>query len=154
MHAVDGAVWIVDYAGIHARLPSTLLDRLRGDDTGPFRYDLLKGALESPEEFDGLASASNKYVLFFENPGTDLRISVQAGLFSAISDPALSLNDLFPDIADCFVKVIVRSSLKRELRERLDVEGRTEARLFPDGHDGLCRTIARQVEMGNDPEIN
>lgn len=153
-YSCDGVVWIADYLAVHERLPAGLLDRLQSDPREPFVFAQLKGALDSPAAFDQWASDTNKYLMFFENPSRDPRIQQQAGLFSIVSDPLLSIDDMFPLVHQCFTQVIVDKKLKRELRERLDRDGRTEARLFPDSADGLCRTIARQVMMGNDPEIN
>jgi hypothetical protein len=153
-HGEDGVVWIADYVAIHARLPRALLTLLGVGSTQLFTFEVVRSVLNGPQAFDGWASAAHNYLMFFENPSTDRRIASQAGLFSLISDPRLSVDDLFPDLHECFVKVIVRKELKGELRRHLDNRGRNEAKLFPDSLDGLCDTIARQLQMGSDPEIN
>src|ERR1700681_4638352 len=77
-----------------------------------------------------------------EQPSIDDRIVNQFAVFSVLSNPSLSMDEWLSLHPNLLRKVVVPSSLKWEVRDRLDQANITERVLFP-GLDGLSRRLKR-----------
>jgi hypothetical protein len=144
-HGEDGVIWVVNYASVHAHLPAELQDALVANGAPVFSVEILSTVIENLSEFDDMAPPGVRYALFFEPPSFDDRITQQAALFSVMSSPQSSIEDMTPGIDDCVRKVIVRSALKPDIRKWLDRNRLTEWRFFP-GPEGLAAWLKRRFE--------
>jgi hypothetical protein len=71
-----------------------------------------------------------------EQPSIDDRIVNQFAVFSVLSNPSLSMDEWLSLHPNLLRKVVVPSSLKWEVHDRLDQANITERVLFP-GLDGF-----------------
>jgi hypothetical protein len=81
-------------------------------------------------------------VIFLEPPAIDRRILNQHALFSLFSSPESQLDEWLGDNPRLYRKVRIPSSLKWEIRDKLDQGNVNERVLFP-GLDGTSRWLAR-----------
>jgi hypothetical protein len=137
---VDGAVWAVNYAKVHERIPDTLRRALRHERADVFTVEMLAQSVQSLAELAGLAK--EPFPVFFEPPSLDDRIVNQFAFFSMMSDPIVSLDDWLEARPDLWRKIIIPAGLKWEIRDRLDQANITERILFP-GLDGLSQWLRR-----------
>lgn len=159
----DGIVWCVNIRKVHSKLPKFLRSELVKEGSNLFTVEMLSG-FERPdltfsiagtkisssqfrptrigtiEDFDKLVKKA--FALFFEPPSIDDRIVNQYALFSVISDSTVYTDDWLKQYPDLYKKVIVSSSLKWEVRDKLDQANVTERVLFP-GLDGLSSWLKR-----------
>ena len=135
----DGAIWMVDYQRTNASLPSPLR-RILGDDQNIFTTEMLSSVATTLEGFDALTSQD--FVVFFEPPSLDERIVNQFALFSLPSSATLQLAELLQRQDAAYRRLIIPSSLKWEVRDKLDQANITERVLFP-GLDGLSQWLKR-----------
>jgi hypothetical protein len=92
---------------------------------------------------DGLGEVSPAaFALFLEPPALDGRIVNQFGLFSLMSNVHARIDEWAQDKPGLFRRVIIPSSLKLEVRDKLDQMNVTERVLFP-GLGGLCQWLKR-----------
>ena len=103
-------------------------------------YQNISTQIGSLENFDKLSKTP--FALFFEPPSIDDRIVNQYAMFSVISDPNVYTDIWLEQYPDLYKKVIVSSSLKWEVRDKLDQANVTERVLFP-GLDGLSTWLKR-----------
>ncbi|HWI63464.1 MAG TPA: FRG domain-containing protein [Symbiobacteriaceae bacterium] len=137
---VDGVVWCVDVANTNEYLPPPLRGLLRKEGSMVFTAEMLSRAASTLEEFEALST--DEFVAFFEPPSLDARMVNQYALLSLMSSATGCLDSWLAERPELFIKVIVPSALKREVRDRLDQANITERVLFP-GLDGLSRWAAR-----------
>ena len=138
--ANDGVIWRVDYQKTNAYLPERLSELLRREGVGVFTAEMLSQAASTLHEFDRLAP--EPFVVFFEPPSLDERITNQFALFALMSSPTGNLGcwlEARPGLAQ---RIIVPADLKWEIRDKLDQANITERVLFP-GLDGLSRWLRR-----------
>jgi hypothetical protein len=164
----DGVVWCVRIPDAHALLPRPLRAALADEGSNVFTVEMLSrfelpqtvplggGGIGSPStlrrtrirdlaDFDKLSR--KPFVLFMEPPSIDDRIVNQFALFSVLSDPSLLMDAWLASRPTLCKRVIVSSSLKWEVRDRLDQANITERVLFP-GLDGLSRWLKRHYSPG------
>lgn len=135
----DGVIWCVDTGDVNAQLPAVLRSKLREQKGVIFTRDMLD---ELAPSFAALQAYARKpFALFFEPASTVNRIANQYALFSVVSDPAVTLLDL-PE-SGRFTRLIIRSSAKLEIRDKLDYINISERMIYP-GLDGICKWIARR----------
>ncbi len=136
----DGAIWCVDYQRTNDLLPAPLKQILARDDANIFTTEMLNRVATTLDEFDQLGDAD--FVLFFEPPSLDERIVNQFALFSLPSSATMSLEELLHRREATYLRIIIPSALKWEVRDKLDQANITERVLFP-GLDGLSQWLKR-----------
>lgn len=132
----DSAIWAVNHTKAHARLPDRLKAVLKDHGADFFTVEMLSDCVGSLPELDALAPPD--FVLFFEPPSMDERITNQFALFSVVPNPAARVDDWLHEHPDLWRKIIIPAELKWEVRDKLDQANITERVLFP-GLDGLSR---------------
>ncbi|HEU4643636.1 MAG TPA: FRG domain-containing protein [Gemmatimonadaceae bacterium] len=137
---VDGVVWGVDYTRTNQALPDALRDIQREEGSDTFTAEMLERAAPTLRHLDRLAPSP--FLLFFEPPSLDERIVNQFALFSLLSSATMSLDQWLDGRPDVVRRIVVPSSLKWEVRDKLDQANVTERVLFP-GLDGLSRWLTR-----------
>jgi len=157
----DGVVWCVRIPEVHKKLPKSLRDALNDEGSYVFTVEMLSKfemldivfptagsplaklqptKIRNLKDFDKLAS--EPFSLFFEPPSIDDRIVNQFALFSVISNPKMNMDDWLSRHPKLYRKIIIPSSLKWEIRDKLDQANITERVLFP-GLDGLSTWLKR-----------
>ena len=144
----DGVVWCVDYAKAHALLPQALREALEQESADVFTVEMLARAADTLPKFDALGK-KHPFALFLEPPSLDDRIVNQFALFSMMSSPTASLDHWLADHPKLWHRLIIPSSLKWEVRDKLDQANVTERVLFP-GLDGLSRWLKRYYSPRKD----
>jgi hypothetical protein len=136
----DGAVWCIDHVRAAEELPNRLRRLLEEEGSNVFTADLLGQAAATLDALDRLSD--KPFVIFFEPPSLDQRIVNQYALFSLMSSPTARLGEWLAERPGLCQRVVVPSTLKWEVRDKLDAANVTERVLFP-GLDGLGRWLAR-----------
>ena len=137
----DGAIWEVNYAKAHARLPRRLKQVLKAEGSDLFTVEMLASVFARLEELDRYSRTP--FLLFFEPPSLDQRIINQYALFSILSGPGLSLQKWLAPYPELWRQIIIPARLKWEIRDKLDQANINERVLFP-GLDGLSAWLKRQ----------
>lgn len=142
----DGVIWKVNYAETNSLLPGSIISKTLSHGANILTVEALSRSIEGLHEFDQLKSPTLSPALFFEPPSLDSRIVNQFAYFSAISDPFMDFELWLrkPDISQrvSAQRILVASSLKWEIRDKLDQSNVTERVLFP-GLDGLSKWLRR-----------
>jgi hypothetical protein len=146
--AADGVIWCVDYVQTNALLPDTLQRILAEEGSFVFTAEMLERAAATLAEFDRLSQQT--FVAFFEPPSLDERIVVQFALFSLVSNYKLGLDTWLANYPHVCRKIVIPSSLKWEVRDKLDQANITE-RVMQPGLDGLSRWLKRYYTPRLDP---
>ncbi|MEM6454121.1 MAG: FRG domain-containing protein [Acidobacteriota bacterium] len=145
---VDAAIWCVDVYAAHERLPQELRDILEAEYAYLFSVEMLDASdqIRSLDDFDTLAE-HHPFALFFEPPALDARIVNQAAMLSVMPGVNLDLTEFLVRNPDLYKRIVIPSSLKWEVRDKLDQDYVTERTLFP-GLDGLCSWLRRYYGRG------
>jgi hypothetical protein len=147
--AQEGAVWKVNYADVHELLQKGQTATLDALGSRIFSVDALAETIPDLAALDRLKAINFDVAVFFEPPAIDQRIVSQFAYFSVLSDPFLSMDDWLsnPRIIGKVhsKKIIFPSSLKWEIRDKLDQSNITERILMP-GLDGLCSWLRRHYK--------
>ena len=101
-----------------------------------FTADMLGRAASSLYDFDALARED--FVVFFEPPSLDDRITNQFALFALLSNPQVRFDQWLMWHSDVSRTITIPAALKWEVRDKLDQANITERVLYP-GLDGLSR---------------
>jgi len=136
---VDGSIWMVNFVGANRSLPPRLRNLLAREGSDTATVDML-GAFRTLAEFDRLAR--RPFVLFLEPPSLDPRITNQFALFSLMPRPDARLDSWLSGSPHLARRIILPSSLKWEVRDKLDQLNINERVLFP-GLDGLSQWLSR-----------
>ena len=138
-----GAVWAVDVVSVMSLAPDDYNDVWHS--AGGLGLGLAQLAKLAPtmSRFED-AGAESPFAIFYEPPSIDDRIVNQFAMLSALSDPGLAMDEWLKSVAPAarFMKVIIPSKLKWEVRDKLDHLNVTERVLFP-GLDGICQWLHR-----------
>ncbi|MFZ5596905.1 MAG: FRG domain-containing protein [Bacillota bacterium] len=137
---LDGVIWCVDYVAVHRFLPGPLREVLESEGANGFTVGMLSRTAGTLQEFDQLSG--DEFIVFFEPPSLDDRIINQYALFSVASSPTVVLDRWLDAHPELYRRIIIPSSLKWEVRDKLDQANITERVLFP-GLDGLTRWLKR-----------
>ena len=137
----DGAIIIVNYHEAARTLPVRLKTILSDAGSHVFTTEMLRQYASTLKEFDKL-NGTEAFMLFFEPPSLDERITNQFAVFSLMSNAKLSFNSWLADEPTIGRKLILKAGLKWEIRDKLDQANMTERVLFP-GLDGLSRWLGR-----------
>jgi 8-oxo-dGTP pyrophosphatase MutT (NUDIX family) len=145
----DGVVWAVDFHEVRKLLPQRLqailgtakvftVDDLRAFTVGKLDQLAEAGAALTPLEW----LAPPDFMLFFEPPALDERITNQYAAFSVMSRATLTPEDWLVAHPMLCRKLIIPAELKSDIRDHLDMLNATERVFFP-GLDGLCAWLKR-----------
>ena len=137
----DGAIIIVNYHEAARTLPVRLKSILSDAGSHVFTTEMLRQYASTLKEFDKL-NGTEAFMLFFEPPSLDERITNQFAVFSLMSNARLSFDSWLADEPTIGRKLILKAGLKWEVRDKLDQANMTERVLFP-GLDGLSRWLGR-----------
>jgi FRG domain len=138
-YGTDGGVWCVNFVEANKRLPRRLKRILEEEGSETLTVDML-GRFGTLRDFDRLAR--DPFLVFMEPPAIDRRILNQFALFSLMSSPVARMDDWLRQHPELCRMVVVPSSLKWEIRDKLDQANINERILFPD-LDGLSRWLTR-----------
>lgn len=130
----DGTIWMINHRKAHEMVPQKLRAELAREGSDFFTVDMLARAVPTFKDLDALNPP--EFVVFFEPPSIDERITNQFALFSVMPSPRLCLSDWLREHTELYRKLVIPSSLKWEIRDKLDQSNITERVLFP-GLDGL-----------------
>jgi hypothetical protein len=136
----DGVVWCVDFRRLHRELPQRLRRVLRRENADLFTAEMLGDAVPNLEDLS--RGRRRAFVLFFDPPSLDERLTNQFSVFSLLSDPKANLLDFLRHRPESAKRIVIPPSLRREVRDKLDQANVTERVLFP-GLDGLASWLAR-----------
>ena len=143
---VDGRVFAVDYVQAAAHLPPVLRDVLAMEGSNTFTAEMLDRGVATLDELDALTDG-DPFVVFYEPPSLDERITNQFAAFSFMSGAEARLDDWLATHPELVRRIDVPAELKREARDKLDQANVTERVLFP-GLDGIARWLARHYAPG------
>lgn len=138
----DGVVWCVDFRRLHEDLPARLRRELQREKADLFTSDMLETAVPRLEDLGRLAKPGRPFAVFLDPPSLDQRLTNQFSVFSFLSDPDTQLLQLLQRRPETVRQIVIPSSLRTEVRDKLDQANVTERVLFP-GLDGLARWLAR-----------
>jgi hypothetical protein len=139
-YGVDGVIWCVNFVKSNQLLPEKLRRVLGQEGSDAFTVEMLSGLAGTITEFDRLSN--DEFVLFIEPPSLDSRIVNQFALFSMMSNPSARLDHWLASHPELYRRLIIKSDLKWEVRDKLDQANITERVLFP-GLDGLSSWLKR-----------
>lgn len=142
----DGVVWAVDYVQASAQLPPALRQVLADEGSNTFTAEMIDRAATSLAELGALARDED-FVVFYEPPSLDERITNQFAAFSFMSSAEARLDHWLERHPTLVRRVVIPGSLKREARDKLDQANVTERVLFP-GLDGIARWLTRHYSPG------
>jgi hypothetical protein len=131
-----GIIWMVNSRRAHALAPKILRAELEREGADYFTVEMLARAVPDLTDLDALTPP--EFVLFFEPPSTNDRITNQFALFSTMPGARANLNAWLDSHPDLWRKLVIPPELKWEVRDKLDQANITERVLFP-GLDGLSR---------------
>jgi hypothetical protein len=132
----DGTIWMVNYRRCHELLPTQLKKELAEEGSDFFTVEMLARITPTFDDLDALAPPP--FVVFFEPPSIDDRITNQFALFSLMPDARAELGAWLQDHPQLWRKIVIPAETKWEVRDKLDQINITERVLFP-GLDGLSR---------------
>jgi FRG domain len=136
----DAVVWCINYIRANEFLPDALRTILDAEGSQAFTAEMLTRTAKSLRELDALSP--QPFLVFFEPPSLDERIVNQFALFSLLSDPLMPLERWLDRHPEVVRRVLIPSSLKWEVRDKLDQANITERVLYP-GLDGLGMWLRR-----------
>jgi hypothetical protein len=145
----DGVVWAVDYVQASRFLPEALRRVLAEEGSNTFTAEMLDRAATTLPALDALAD-DDGFVVFYEPPSLDERITNQFAAFSFMSGAESRMDNWLARHPELVRRVEVPASLKREARDKLDQANVTERVLFP-GLDGIARWLSRHYSPGDPP---
>jgi hypothetical protein len=142
----DGIVWAVDYVRAAEHLPPPLRIVLETEGSNTFTAEMLDRVVTTLPELDGLATGHD-FVVFYEPPSLDERITNQFAAFSFMSSAEARFDEWLAEHPELVRRVELPSGLKREVRDKLDQANVTERVLFP-GLEGIARWLSRHYSPG------
>jgi hypothetical protein len=148
LYESDGAVWVVDYVRAAAFLPPSLRSILDLEGSNTFTVDMLSRAASGLDELAGLAG--DDFVIFYEPPSLDARISNQFAAFTFMSTAGGRIDHWLAERPTLARRVIIPAGLKWEIRDKLDQANITERVLFP-GLEGIARWLTRHYSPRGNP---
>jgi hypothetical protein len=139
---VDGVLWCVDFYRTREFLPSKFREALESENAKSFDVSILRSICPTVKDLKKYHDEDGNFIVFFEPPSLDERIINQFALFSFMSDANVMMNDWLNEHEDLYFRLIIPSSLKWEIRDKLDQINITERMIYP-GLDGLSRWLKR-----------
>ncbi len=137
----DGAVYCLNYSKLVSQIPQRIRDLLAKQHTSLCSLEILDEVIPDFEAMKQLQE--DPYVLFFEPASIHNRVINQYALFSVVSDPAVSIEEIIERYPDDGFKIIIPKEVKLEIRDKLDYINISERMIYP-GLDGICKWITRR----------
>lgn len=138
----DGAIFCIDMSTSYKNLPTCLKEELDMTRTQSFTVGMLDRHAKDLSEFKELST--KPYFLFYEPASQTDRMANQYALFSVVSDPKYTIDELLDqEDVDCMFKIIIPKEIKLEIRDKLDYINISERLIYP-GLDGICSWITRR----------
>lgn len=146
----DGIIWVVDFVELKNHMPSDLKAKLNKQNTLSFSsVELKKYIGNSIADIENYNNKNGDALLFFEPPSIDDRIVNQFALFSFMLNPNTDKLKWLEQFPHLYTKIIIPSSLKWEIRDKLDQSNITERIIYP-GLDGISKWLSRWYREKND----
>ncbi|HKR94498.1 MAG TPA: FRG domain-containing protein [Candidatus Angelobacter sp.] len=142
----DSAIWCVDFVKANHLLPPRLHELLKDHYANGFTVEMLSEVAAELKVFDALRG-QEEFVVFFEPPSLDDRVVNQYALFSVMPNNQGQLHLWLLAHPDCYRKIVIPSSLKWEIRDKLDQANINERTMYP-GLDGLSQWLKRHYSPG------
>jgi hypothetical protein len=136
---VDASVWMLNFVEANRMLPPRIRHMLQHEGSDLATVEMLD-RFRSLAEFDRVGRPP--FVLFLEPPSIDPRITNQFALFSLMPSATTRLDQWLVRAPHVARRIVVPSTLKWEIRDKLDQMNINERVLFP-GLDGLSRWLTR-----------
>ncbi|MED4403720.1 FRG domain-containing protein [Metabacillus fastidiosus] len=138
----DGAVWCLDIVKVHEKLPSAFKDALEKEKSYVFTVDMLNDVTDDLNKFDSSKGDEDDFIICLEPPSIDERIVNQYAMFSLMTNSNRKLNDWLVSYPEYYKKIIIPSSLKLEIRDKLDQANINERMIYP-GLQGISAWLKR-----------
>ncbi len=140
----DGAVWAVRLGKILESVPGELTKPLPKGAIAFTVEELVEGGLRDLTYFEKLTALPlGKFMVFFEPPSANPRITSQYAVLSMMSDAEADPQDWLEHLGrGACRRIVIPKELKPEIRDRLDMMNITERTLAP-GLDGLADWMRR-----------
>ncbi|MEB7454373.1 MULTISPECIES: FRG domain-containing protein [Lysinibacillus] len=138
----DGAIWCLDTEKVHEKLHSVFKDALTKEKSYVFTVDMLSEVTNDLYEFDNIKGDGDDFIICLEPPSIDERIVNQYAMFTLMTNSNRKLNDWLANYPECFKKIIIPSSLKLEVRDKLDQSNINERMIYP-GLQGISAWLKR-----------
>ena len=136
----DGIVWCVSRVDTLGVLPDLLSSHLASQSAKIFSLETLRTAFpRGLQQFD--SDVSGEVLIWFEPPSLSPRIVNQFALFSMMAGVGSDHLDWLEKHPDFHWGVPVPASLKREVRQRLQVMNITERTIYQ-GMEGISKWLA------------
>ena len=135
----DGIIWALNYEALKEYLPAKLQQELYKVGSNSFTSGMLNKVYSNLTE---LSEEESAFVVAFESPSLDTRIVNQFAIFTFMSQSNSLLDEWLMDKPDLYFRIRIPSSMKWEIRDKLDQVNINERVLFP-GFDGLCKWLKR-----------
>lgn len=136
----DAVVWCVNYVKCQQLLPDRLRERIADEGANVFTVEMLNSEGNTLQSLTKLQD--NPFAVFFEPESFDDRIVNQFALFALMSHVTTRLDEWLEQHLGLSRRIIIPSSLKWEVRDKLDQANITERVLLP-GLDGLSMWLTR-----------
>jgi hypothetical protein len=137
-----GAIWCLDIVKVHKQLPEAFKKALEKEDSYVFTVDMLNEVTEDLNKFDSSKKDGDDFIICLEPPSIDERIVNQYAMFSLMTNSNRKLNDWLEKRPDYYKKIIIPSSLKLEVRDKLDQANMNERMIYP-GLQGISAWLKR-----------
>jgi hypothetical protein len=138
----DGVIWRVNYIKMKENYPPSISKYLDENSILVLgTNDLVDAIGKSYEDLKKFSIDENNSIIFFEPPSIDDRIVNQFALFSFMLDEDSNKLEYLKNVG-LVDKIIISSSLKWEIRDKLDQANITERIIYP-GLDGISKWITR-----------
>lgn len=139
----DGALWLVDFSLSKNFLPNILQEELKEEGSFTFTSDQLDKIIGATiTNINKFKEQESDALVFFEPLSIDSRIINQYALFSFMINPDTNIRSWLSSHPSLYKKIIVPSSLKWEIRDKLDQANITERIIYP-GLDGISKWLKR-----------
>lgn len=139
--AEDGEIWCVERLKTNDALSLPFAKLLDIQGTKLFSLETLSAEFPCMDKFDSVEPLpANRSLLFFEPPSISPRITNQYAFFSVMLGPESNTHEWLEAHEEWCWKIIVRASLKKEIRQRLMVMNVSERTIYP-GLDGVSQWV-------------
>lgn len=143
----DGRVWCIDLNQVFNQLPRKIQKELRKEYAFVPTVEMLDRFIPSFDAMSVLKDPEPEYLMFFEPPCIDARITNQFALFSVMPDAKMTVDNWLSRHPGYWRAVDITAASKWEIRDKLDGMNITERVIFP-GLDGLADWLRRHYSPG------
>ena len=143
----DCAVWRMDMAELHGKLPKKYQAIRRANKSTVFTVDMLEEVAPTLHQYD--EDMGDHAMVVIEPPSIDPRIVNQYSFFSVIPSDMEDIEGFLNSNTEHTVKYIIKKELRWRLRDMLDQLNINERIVYP-GLDGLSAWLARYYYVKDD----